>query len=917
MAVLSKLLKTAAKKGKDVVEEADITRKAKIEANRREANINRFGYDPNESKTLPDTSYRFQHQPRSDGARLDDMTGGGEYFPDDIYSSKGLSYYGDPKNKFDVESFNVIQSVKGKPNDEVTIYRAVPKDEKIKDINEGDFVTLSKDYAELHAASGYGVGGNESGKIISKKVKVKDLRSDGNDLNEFGYFPEKELGLAPPLEIGLSEEALKGTFLRNYTARDAKNMDILSENSTAGSSKADKLINKKVKENEKVAVRLNLNSRLDRDAPQSPANRLQTIHPYSKNGEPQYKTALSYKPYVTVENVVFNVNQKSRVGIAAKIRGLDVPEVTSKIPAMSVGGNYNSTRNVLEEMADDVVEIGFNPANTHLFIDLKTGQAVKSAEVATVIRDRVYAKGVVYWRKKDAPVNLDASDGTPISSEVRYKFKKGGISMKKQMEMFQEGGLEQDGGTVDPVSGNEVPVGSSQEEVRDDIDAKLSEGEFVFPADVVRYIGLEKLMQLRQEAKAGLKKMEAMGQMGNSEEATLPDDIPFSPEDITVEDDDGNEGELEMNVGGVVYQPSQVGSQFNIAPRQQDPSGTMGYSYVPPVQQTGYLPSFGMQSQQPQQYTGFQSLVPMPTQKFENVSYINKTTGETMVIPHVGGNPVFQPPEGFVPITAGEEEAPKEETKVDETIETSVPTATVTQPKDDPDRMLVGDKFLTKEQRDKLENEENMNRSYDTMVKQIMDNNPGISMENIKDKIKGGEGTIKIFGKEIKVPGFLFTEQGINDAVDRAYTGPVTDSPPALKQVGGKLVVGDSGEVEIKEDEKPKLRTSSIDEGTAGEAEARKAFLEAEANRKKAELARQIAEAEAEQRRRDEAEANREAARQQKRDAFREELKEQRSQGNISAQIGRGTAGGDMFKKGGIASKPKKKAMKRGGLASK
>jgi hypothetical protein len=52
--------------------------------------------------------------------------------------------------------------------------------------------------------------------------------------------------------------------------------------------------------------------------------------------------------------------------------------------------------------------------------------------------------------------------------------------------------------------------------VRDDIPAQLSEGEFVFPADVVRYIGLEKLMKLRQEAKQGLKQMEAMGQMGNS-----------------------------------------------------------------------------------------------------------------------------------------------------------------------------------------------------------------------------------------------------------------------------------------------------------------------------------------------------------------------------------------------------------------
>jgi hypothetical protein len=66
---------------------------------------------------------------------------------------------------------------------------------------------------------------------------------------------------------------------------------------------------------------------------------------------------------------------------------------------------------------------------------------------------------------------------------------------EEQMDMFEEGGLKDEGGTVDPVSGNDVPNGSTQEEVRDDIPAQLSEGEFVFPADVVtlvRYIGLEK-----------------------------------------------------------------------------------------------------------------------------------------------------------------------------------------------------------------------------------------------------------------------------------------------------------------------------------------------------------------------------------------------------------------------------------------
>ena len=119
-------------------------------------------------------------------------------------------------------------------------------------------------------------------------------------------------------------------------------------------------------------------------------------------------------------------------------------------------------------------------------------------------------------------------------------------TVNKQMEMFEDGGLKDEGGMIDEVSGNDVPSGSTREEVRDDIPAQLSEGEFVFPADVVRFIGLEKLMTIRQEAKQGLKQMEAMGQMGNSDEATMRDDMPFDINDLDMED------EVEYNRGGVV-----------------------------------------------------------------------------------------------------------------------------------------------------------------------------------------------------------------------------------------------------------------------------------------------------------------------------------------------------------------------------
>ena len=102
------------------------------------------------------------------------------------------------------------------------------------------------------------------------------------------------------------------------------------------------------------------------------------------------------------------------------------------------------------------------------------------------------------------------------------------------MELFSEGGLRDEGGKVEPESGNEVPSGSLQKEVADDIPIMISEGEFVFPADVVRYIGLNTLMKMRQDAKQGLKMMEKMGQMGNPEEAELPDDMPFGMADLLV-----------------------------------------------------------------------------------------------------------------------------------------------------------------------------------------------------------------------------------------------------------------------------------------------------------------------------------------------------------------------------------------------
>jgi len=89
-----------------------------------------------------------------------------------------------------------------------------------------------------------------------------------------------------------------------------------------------------------------------------------------------------------------------------------------------------------------------------------------------------------------------------------------GGSMARQMKMFEEGGIADDGMSRDPVSGNEIPSGSLAEEVRDDIPAQLSEGEYVVPADVVRFFGVKFFEDLRTKAKMGLQKMEQDGRIG-------------------------------------------------------------------------------------------------------------------------------------------------------------------------------------------------------------------------------------------------------------------------------------------------------------------------------------------------------------------------------------------------------------------
>jgi len=238
--------------------------------------------------------------------------------------------------------------------------------------------------------------------------------------------------------------------------------------------------------------------------------------------------------------------------------------------------------------------------------------------------------------------------------------------MEQQMELFKRGGLSDQGGEIDEVSGNEVPVGGTKKGVRDDIPAMVSEGEFVFPEDVVRYIGLDKLMTLRQQAKMGLKKMEAMGQMGNGDEATIPDDLPFDMADLIIVAGDTGE-ELEMQEGGFVRRPTTVTRTTQQPTYAQPPVATL-----PPEE-----PVFrSVRSLTPQIERPAPSVVNFDRLMGDariNFKEYRNASGQSILIPFLGDSPIFPIPEGYSLYQPSAEETPTEEQeaveKVNEALE--------------------------------------------------------------------------------------------------------------------------------------------------------------------------------------------------------------------------------------------------------
>lgn len=164
----------------------------------------RKGYDDTESAYQGVGAWEAPGNPgyESDKARRDDWESSGSNVnledislgyspqPDDYFSHPERYSQNTPHGLESVKAINTsIDAIKnGEKDVKVKVYRAVPTSVKEGKLRNGDWVTPSKKYAEMHGTNRL----DGKYRIIEDEVPATQLWWDGNDANEFGFDDGKE-----------------------------------------------------------------------------------------------------------------------------------------------------------------------------------------------------------------------------------------------------------------------------------------------------------------------------------------------------------------------------------------------------------------------------------------------------------------------------------------------------------------------------------------------------------------------------------------------------------------------------------------------------------------------------------------------------------------------------------------------------
>lgn len=140
------------------------------------------------SERINDDSYQMLHRPadRESGAPLSDLT---HIYPNDVYGPDGLRFYSVSGDDMDAKAYRKILAFKGKPDEKVWVYRAVPLDSP-ETVSKGEWISIIPEYAVEHGESQ--LGGKY--KIVAARVRAGDIFTEGDSWHEWGYDPIDDVG---------------------------------------------------------------------------------------------------------------------------------------------------------------------------------------------------------------------------------------------------------------------------------------------------------------------------------------------------------------------------------------------------------------------------------------------------------------------------------------------------------------------------------------------------------------------------------------------------------------------------------------------------------------------------------------------------------------------------------------------------
>ena len=129
-----------------------------------------------------------------------------------------------------------------------------------------------------------------------------------------------------------------------------------------------------------------------------------------------------------------------------------------------------------------------------------------------------------------------------------------------------------------PGAGNEVPPGAMPKEVADDQPILASEGEYIIPANVVRYLGLDYIEKIVNKAKKGLAEMDQNGRIGGEPSAPAP--APEPAPTVPMMAEGGMVGSMDVPTSPAVASGAMgqgQGSSFSGVKQMQGPAGNIMY----------------------------------------------------------------------------------------------------------------------------------------------------------------------------------------------------------------------------------------------------------------------------------------------------------------------------------------------------